>query len=514
MSKKNIIKGTIILSFAGITCRFLGFFYKIWLSRILAPPVLGQYQLIFPVYGICHTIFASSIITGISNLSAGANKNKHPFHPLKVGLFFSLTLSLILGMTLFLLAGPISSNLLMEPDLKNCLKILSISFPFSAIYSCINGYYYGIQKTTIPALSQLLEQIVRITFILILPLFVANNFLFTAKTAVLALVLGEITECVFSVFFLAFSEIKKGRTNIHISNSIYSKKLHENTGLPMIRYCYPLALSRLIISFLFATEAVLIPVLLRKWGLDYNSSLTIYGILTGMALPFILFPNALTSSYNIMMLSEIAKAKATSNKSKLNTSLNISFTFSVGLGIISSCIFLVFGRELGYVIFNNKSTGILISTLSIISVFMYTSSVMSSVLNGLGQTKTTFINSITAMIMRISFTCILIPNIGMGGYIISLFFSDMLLCFLNIRAIKKHLVLDIDLQGSIIKPAINSITITTCFYYIYICFIKDFFSNSLPLIKSLTLLGVCGMCILTILFTLIPLRKYNINQGS
>lgn len=514
MSKKNIIKGTIILSFAGITCRFLGFFYKIWLSRILAPPVLGQYQLIFPVYGICHTIFASSIITGISNLSAGASKSNHPFHPLKVGLFFSLTLSIILGLIIFLLAGPISTKLLMDPNLEYCLKLLSISFPFSAIYSCINGYYYGIQKTTLPALSQLLEQIVRISFILILPLFISNDFVFTAKTAVFALILGEITECIFSVLYLILSVIRKDRPNMPIINSIYIKTLHKNTGSPMIKYCYPLALSRLIISLLLATEAVLIPVLLRKWGLDYNASLTIYGILTGMALPFILFPNALTSSYNLMMLSEIAKTKATGNKSKLNKSLNISFNFSVILGIISSCIFLIFGRELGYIVFNNKSAGILISTLSIICIFMYISSVMSSVLNGLGQTKTTFFNSITAMIIRIIFTCILIPNMGMGGYIISLFFSDMCLCLLNIKAIKKHLVLNIGVQTSIIKPAINSITITTCFYYIYICFIKDFFSNTLPLIKILTLLGVCGTCILTILFTLIPLCKHNINESS
>lgn len=514
MSRNRLIKGTIILSIAGITCRLLGFFYKIWLSRILAPPLLGQYQLIFPVYGICHTIFASSIITGISNLSAGLCKTRHPLYPLKVGLFFSLTLSFILGLVLFLFAKPISSMILMEPSITDCLRILSLSFPFSAIYSCINGYYYGVQKALLPALSQILEQLIRISFILIIPILVDSNYEFGAKTAVFALVLGEITECIFSVLFLILTNKKNKTSAINTPTRFYSKEIHKKVGLPMIKYCYPLLLSRLLISLLVALEAVLIPVLLRSWGMDYNSSLTIYGILTGMALPFILFPNALTSSYNLLMLSEVSLAHATNNKGKLMLGINISFAFSAVLGIVSSCIFLVFGRELGYIIFNSKSAGILISTLSIICIFMYTSSVMSSILNGLGQTKTTFINSVTSMITRIVLTCLLIPLIGLGGYIISLFFSDLLLCLLNIMAIKKHLILEIDLHSVIIKPAVNSITITTCFYQIYIGLIKSFFSNSIPLIKSTILLGVCGICVLTILLTLIPLRKYNINQSG
>ena len=305
MSKEQVIKGTLILTLTGVVCRFLGFFYKIWLSRIISPSSLGTYQLIFPIYGLCHTIFASSIQTGISNISAGIPNTKHPMAALRVGLLFSSALALILSILIYIFAGPIASFVLMEPSCKECLKILSISVPFSAIYSCLNGYFYGLRKTLTPALSQFTDQIVRLSFIFILYILSSPNSVFTAKTAVFTLVIGEIIECIFTVTAFILTSLKHPMHHILRNSLLYSREIHTKMGLPLIKYCYPLLLSRLIISFLTAFEAILIPVLLRKHGLNYTDSLSLYGILTGMALPFILFPNAFSSSYNLLMSSEI-----------------------------------------------------------------------------------------------------------------------------------------------------------------------------------------------------------------
>ena len=63
MSKNSIIKGTLILTAAGLLTRIIGFFYKIYLSGLIGARNLGVYQLIFPVYGICFTLYASGIQT-------------------------------------------------------------------------------------------------------------------------------------------------------------------------------------------------------------------------------------------------------------------------------------------------------------------------------------------------------------------------------------------------------------------------------------------------------------------
>ena len=46
----HFIKGTLLLTCAGLLCRFSGFFYKIFLAHALGAEGIGIYQLIFPVF--------------------------------------------------------------------------------------------------------------------------------------------------------------------------------------------------------------------------------------------------------------------------------------------------------------------------------------------------------------------------------------------------------------------------------------------------------------------------------
>ena len=51
MTEKHIIlKGTFVLTLAAFISRFLGFFYRMYLSHTFGEANVGLYQLIFPVY--------------------------------------------------------------------------------------------------------------------------------------------------------------------------------------------------------------------------------------------------------------------------------------------------------------------------------------------------------------------------------------------------------------------------------------------------------------------------------
>ena len=63
--KNQLLKGTIILTGAGIITRVIGFVYRIFLAGTLGETNLGIYQLIFPVYSICFTLYASGIQTAV-----------------------------------------------------------------------------------------------------------------------------------------------------------------------------------------------------------------------------------------------------------------------------------------------------------------------------------------------------------------------------------------------------------------------------------------------------------------
>lgn len=56
MSRKTFIKGTLILTLAGVLTKIFGFGCRIFLSRSIGAAGMGLYQLIMPVTAVCYAI--------------------------------------------------------------------------------------------------------------------------------------------------------------------------------------------------------------------------------------------------------------------------------------------------------------------------------------------------------------------------------------------------------------------------------------------------------------------------
>ena len=79
-------------------------------------------------------------------------------------------------------------------------------------------------------------------------------------------------------------------------------------------------------------EAISIPLALQKYGMSISASLSTYGILTGIALPCILFPSALTNSISTMLLPEVASMPDAQKKHALPQLLRKVIFFCLFLG--------------------------------------------------------------------------------------------------------------------------------------------------------------------------------------
>ncbi len=451
MSKGKLLKGTAILTIVGVITRALGFYYKIFLSNALGTENLGVYQLVFPVYGICYNIYATGIQTTISRFVAaeqGKKNYKNTVKILKIGIFLSVSSAIILSIIVFFNAEYIATNIIYEPRIAPSLKILSSVFPFCGITSCINGYYYGLTKSNVPAITQLIEQIVRISIVYAFAIILGNgNLNITIEMAVVGLVIGEMTSTLFNIisYFTTYDtrqiRYNAKRTNIRATDTKPLTKV-------FLKMSLPLTSNRLIISLLFSMEAILIPNMLRAYGLSNAQALSTYGIITAMAKPFIMFPSTVTNSLSVLLLPTISEAAATKNNNSIKRTTSLSIKYSLLVGILATGVFLVFGGELGTVIFNNETAGKYMQILAWLCPFLYIGSTFTSVLNGLDKVHMSFISSVSGLILRILLIIYLVPKTGVNGYFISYLLSLLLTTFFEFFIIYKN-----------IKPHLNSIEI-------------------------------------------------------
>lgn len=421
--KHTIIKGAFILTLTGFFTRFIGFFYRVFLSQSFGEENVGLYQLIFPVYALCFSLCCAGIETAVARnvaTSASLGDKKRATSFLYCGLFLALLPSCILMLFLQKEANFIASCFLGDPRCAPLLTIVSYSIPFAAIHSCICGYYIGLKKTKIPAVSQLIEQIARVGSVFFLyRFFMERSLPVSISLAAIGLVIGEVFSSLFSL--RAFQ--KDGKLHFSKRPATAFKKW-KNGIWGILQTSLPLTGNRVLLNILQSTEAVSIPVKLQMFGFSVSDSLSIYGVLTGMALPCILFPSAITASISTMLLPTVAEIQAAGSIKKLKEVIQKVFFSCFALGLACCFIFLLFGNLAGRLLFHSQLAGRFIITLAWMCPFLYTNSTLLSIINGLGKANISFFFNTFGLLFRIASVFFMIPIFGIRGYLWGLLISQ------------------------------------------------------------------------------------------
>lgn len=443
--QNSIIKGTFILMFAGIITRFLGFYYRIFLSSRIGAEGMGLYQMIFPVYGLCLSLCASGIQVSISRFVSG--REKCSLKTLAAGLSIALPLSLICSVIIFFGSDIISSTYLNEPRCSILLKFSAISLPMAVIHSCVNGYFLGKKKAFVPGISQFIEQLARVATAWCI-FFMANEHLSDdivslAVVAVIGLVAGEFVSMLVSIIATI------------IDNPISKRPLKGNYYCsvkrmvnPLAKMAFPLTMTNLILGLVHSLEATAIPFFLNKYGLTYGNAISIYGILTAMAMPFITFPTTVTGAVSRMLLPTIAAAEAERNYERISKLSLKTLKYSALLGMFCTCFFALTGEKIGKIVYNNETAGDFITILAWLCPLMFISGTVGSILHGLGLTKTTFYQNMAGSLLRLSFTIFAIPVYGIKGYLWGILASELLCTVLHTGSMLNYIHKNKEMSGA------------------------------------------------------------------
>ena len=453
--KNTIIRGTFILTVAGLISRLIGFYYRIFLSNAIGSEGMGLYQLVLPIVGLAFAICVGGIETAVSKFVA---TSKNPSLTLISGIILSCSLSVIMSLTIYMNAEYISTNIFLNSSCSYLIRIIAFAVPFICIENCINGYYYGLKKAAVPAISQLVEQTLRVLIVyLIITYFISIHRPITAIVATYGLVVGEMASCLFVCVTLIFKK------NFKFVLHGVLKEIKR-----IITLALPLSANRLLLTLLQGGEAILIPAQLIVFGLNTSEALSVYGVLTGMAFPFILFPSTITNSVSVFLLPTVSKAQADNNNKTISYTISNSLKYSLIMGFFFTALFIVYGGRMGSLLFHNPNVGYFVTVLAWLCPFLYIATTLGSILNGLGKTTITCIQNTIGILIRIIFLIIFVPHYGIVGYMWGLLLSQVYVCFAHIIYIIRNYKISFSPFDSILTPIlciILSIGISLLVYF-------------------------------------------------
>ncbi|WP_163655603.1 polysaccharide biosynthesis protein [Listeria sp. PSOL-1] len=165
-SIKNLMKGAMWLTIASLVSKILSAVYRVPFQNMVGDVGFYIFQQVYPIYGIAMTLALGGFPVVISKMMAEADGDirrqqiilQSIYRVLKV-IAFTTFLCLFLG------AGVIA-NLMGDPHLASLIAVVSFVFLLSPKLSFFRGYFQG-QEMMIPtAISQTIEQFIRIVIIL------------------------------------------------------------------------------------------------------------------------------------------------------------------------------------------------------------------------------------------------------------------------------------------------------------------------------------------------------------
>lgn len=354
--KKNegdgLIRGALILSIGGLIAKLLGAFYRIPLTSLLGAEGLGIYQTAFPVYCILLTFSSTGVPSAIAKLISGGFGERSV---LKKSLLLFIPIG-ILGSLIMTVFASLIAKLQGNASATLSYIALAPSVALVSVISCIRGYFQGKLNMIPTALSQIIEQAVKLIVGLSLCYLIKGEPFIKGALACIAVTVSEFT----CLAFLLFTY--KRRKNPSVGTLYLPIKRLIATLLPIILSTLLIPLSRFFDSFTIVN-------LLNDYT-PFASSL--YGIYTGSVESVIGVPVAICYGISTACLPQISKAVHFKDDKNLKNNFIKSFSFTLFLSTVFGLGIFIFSDLIVKILFGGLTSFEQALTAKLLSVSFFT----------------------------------------------------------------------------------------------------------------------------------------------
>ncbi len=419
---KFFIFNTSFLIITSLIFRGIDIYFTGYISKKVGTEQMGIFGLIMSVYLFGITLATSGInlaVTRVISEELALDNLGGVKKVMKKCLYITLITSISTSLIFWVNADFIVEKCLHNKVGTSVVHLVCLALPLIAMSSAISGYFAGVRRIYKNAIGQFIEHVAKV----IITAFIINIYLpYGLDYACFALILGDVfSELVsFSYIYIVYLLDKR-----KYNNSPELAK-HDNYTHRIVRISIPIAITSYIRSGLSTFKQLIIPSSLEKSGINCTESLSKYGIINGMALPIIMFPDILVKSFASLLIPEFARYNAKKDYKRTKQMTTILLFLIGGAAVCLTIILFIFSDFLANLIYKDLSVAHYIRILAPLATFIYMDTVVDSILRGLDAQVGVMIINILDLALSTSFIYFCVPKLGLIGYLISIYMSEFL----------------------------------------------------------------------------------------
>ena len=404
--KKNFghfLKNAAVVSLGGLAAKAIGVVYRIPLANMLGGYGAGLYQMAYPLFYLMLTFSSVGIPAVVARAvaaecAAGRSGQSVLRAALKLFAFLGLGGAAMLGA----LALPVSA-LQGERALAQCYLALAPAVLFVALIAVLRGYWQGRGVMSPTALSEVVEQGVKVGAGLLFAARFPHDPVSAARGALFAVTVSEAVALLFLLLFPRekerFLRVRRTETGTLLF-----------AALPVMASAALLPLSQML-------DSVLIVRLLAR---HTSRAVSLYGLFAGSALSLVNLPATLCSGLAAASVPSIAACFAGGEREKGRERAMTALLLCLGLALPCAVVLFAFAPlavRLLYPALPAGDAALLVRLLRLSSVSAATLAavdLLAACLTAMGLAKRAALSMLLAVLVKAGLQLLLVGNASYG----------------------------------------------------------------------------------------------------
>ncbi len=414
---QSLLKGTLVLTVAGIVVKIIGSLNWVILSRVLGGEGMGLYQMAYPLYFLALSVSSAGIPVAISIITAervAARDYRGARRVFRVSLLLLAATGLIFSLLLFFGASwLIQERFIRDPRAYYSLVALAPAIFFVTILSSFRGFLQGWQFMTPTAVSQIAEQVVRVVTMLVFATLLAGRGIeYAAAGATFGAAPGAVAGLLIILFYYW-----RHRAELTPQPAPEDTLVGQSGGeivRRIFRLSVPISVSSVMLPVVANLDLFIVPLRLEAAGYTVEAATELFGYLTGMAVPLVNLATVLTGSLATSIVPAVSEAHSLGAHDRLHRRTAAGFRLANFVTVPAFVGVWVLAEPLSMMLYHAPQAAPAVRALSFAVVLLGIHQVSTGVLQGLGRTFIPVKNMTISAAAKVALNWTLTANPALG----------------------------------------------------------------------------------------------------
>ncbi len=409
MKKSTFVQGAFIATLGIVLTKVLGILYVIPFHAIIGEQGGALYGYAYTIYLVFTALSSAGIPLAISKLISEYQTLGYydaKIRAFKIARKIALILGLVCFIVLFLFAPQLAHAILGELTGGNTIeqvtfviRVIATAILVVPVLSIYRGFLEGHKFITPTSISQVLEQIVRVLFIVVGSFVTLRVFHLSLTTAVGVAVFGATIGAFASyVYLLEKTLTNKKKLNEKILDKKEPKITNKEIFQKLCWYALPFIMIDIFKSlYSFIDTFTLVKTLGSQVGYATKDAETVMGIISTWGAKFNMIIISISTGVIISLIPNLTSSFVMNNKKDVHHKINQTFQIllfltipmTVGLSFLAEPVWMVFygpskygPSVLSYYVFVALVTSLFTTSVTIVQVLKYYKTVFWSLASG------------------------------------------------------------------------------------------------------------------------------------